>query len=61
VAVARANGLLEGKKPKLSVQQEAVLVSLHEEGEHSARELAEMFGVARFTVYRAVERAAVQG
>ncbi|WP_232326469.1 helix-turn-helix domain-containing protein [Microbispora sp. ATCC PTA-5024] len=32
--------------------------SLHQAGEHTSAELAELFGVARSTVYRAVERAA---
>jgi DNA invertase Pin-like site-specific DNA recombinase len=54
--VARAKGRLRGKQPKLSSQQEAVLVGLHEAGEHTSSELAALFGVARSTVYRALER-----
>jgi len=54
--VARAKGRLRGKKPKLSPRQEAHLVALHRAGEHTSAELAELFSVARSTVYRAVER-----
>lgn len=53
--IAKAKGRLRGKKPKLNARQEAHLVALHEAGEHTS---AELFGVARSTVYRAVERAA---
>ena len=55
--VARAKGRLRGKQPKLSARQEAHLVQLHRAGEHTSGELAELFGVARSTVYRALERA----
>ncbi|WP_241251500.1 helix-turn-helix domain-containing protein [Candidatus Protofrankia californiensis] len=33
-------------------------MTLHHAGEHTTSELAELFGVARSTVYRAIERAA---
>jgi DNA invertase Pin-like site-specific DNA recombinase len=56
--VAKAKGRLRGKKPKLNARQEAHLVTLHAAGEHTTAELAELFGVARSTVYRAVERSA---
>lgn len=55
--VARAKGRLRGKKPKLSPRQEAHLVQLHHAGAHTSAELAELFSVARSTVYRAIERA----
>ena len=54
--VARAKGRLRGKKPKLSPRQEAHLVALHHAGTHTSAELAELFSIARSTVYRAVER-----
>lgn len=57
MAIARAKGRLRGKKPKLSPTQEAHLVRLHRAGAHTSGELAELFGVARSTVYRALERA----
>lgn len=57
--VAKAKGRLRGKKPKLSPAQEKYLVALYRSGEHTTTttELADEFGVARSTVYRAVERA----
>jgi DNA invertase Pin-like site-specific DNA recombinase len=55
--VARAKGRLRGKQPKLSPRQEAHLVSLHRAGNHTSSELAELFSVARSTVYRAIQRA----
>ncbi len=54
--VAKAKGRLRGKQPKLSPKQEAHLVTLYNEGEHTGAELAEIFGVARATIYRAVGR-----
>lgn len=57
MAVAKAKGRLRGKKPKLSSTQEKHLVELWQAGEHTSAELASEFGVARSTVYRAVERA----
>ena len=57
MALAKAKGRLKGKQPKLSSKQEAHLVALHREGKHTGAELAELFNVARSTVYRAVERA----
>jgi DNA invertase Pin-like site-specific DNA recombinase len=58
--VARAKGRLRGKQPKLSRSQEAHLVSLHQAGSHTSAELAELFSVARSTVYRAIQRAAAR-
>jgi DNA invertase Pin-like site-specific DNA recombinase len=57
LAVARAAGKLRGRKPKLNPRQEAHLVDLHRAGEKNPAELAELFGVGRSTVYRAIERA----
>lgn len=54
--VARAKGRLRGKQPKLNARQSAHLLQLHEAGEHTTSELAELFGVARSTVYRTVAR-----
>src|SRR3954452_18229987 len=55
--VAKVKGRLRGKQPKLSPTQEAHLVELHRRGEHTSADLAELFGVARSTVYRALQRA----
>jgi len=55
--LARARGRLRGKQPKLSASQEAHLAALHRAGSHTSSELAELFSVARSTVYRAIQRA----
>jgi len=52
--IAKAKGRLRGKQPKLNPRQEAHLVELFETGEHSTAELADLFGVGRSTVYRAL-------
>ncbi|MFJ2298691.1 recombinase family protein [Oerskovia paurometabola] len=57
MAIAKAKGKLKGRKPKLTPAQERHLVELHHAGNHTSAEIAELFGVSRATVYRAVERA----
>jgi DNA invertase Pin-like site-specific DNA recombinase len=54
--VAKAEGRLRGKQPKLTPRQEEHLVALHRAGEHTSAELAELFNVARSPVYRALTR-----
>jgi DNA invertase Pin-like site-specific DNA recombinase len=54
---AKAAGKLRGRKPKLTPSQEKHLVQLHRTGAHTTSEIAELFGVARSTVYRAIQRA----
>ncbi len=53
---AKARGRLRGKQPKLHPRQEAPWVALHRAGNHSTAKLGDLFGVARATVYRAIER-----
>ncbi len=60
VPAAEAKGRLRGKQPKLTSAQEAHLVELHRAGTYTSAELAELFSVARSTVYRAIQRAAVR-
>jgi DNA invertase Pin-like site-specific DNA recombinase len=55
--LAKAKGRLRGKPPKLKPSQEAHLVQLWEASRHTSAGLAELFGVARSTVYRAIQRA----
>ena len=57
MAVAKAKSKLRGKQPKPSKAQEAHLVTVHLAGKHTTVEIAELFGVARSTVYRAIKRA----
>jgi DNA invertase Pin-like site-specific DNA recombinase len=54
--VAKAKGKLRGKQPEPNPRQEGHLVDLYRQGEHSTAELADLFGVARSTVYRALQR-----
>jgi len=56
MAIAKAAGRLRGRKPKLTASQEKHLVTLHQSGTHTTSEIAELFGVARSTVYRALQR-----
>ena len=57
--VAKAKGHLRGKQPKLSTTQQRHLMEVHLAGTHSTSELAELFNVARSTVYRTVQRQSV--
>lgn len=54
--IARAKGRLRGKQPKLTKAQHQHLMDLHDAGEHTGAELAELFGVARSTIYRTIKR-----
>jgi DNA invertase Pin-like site-specific DNA recombinase len=56
MAIVKAAGKLRGRKPKLTRSQEKHLVQLHRTGEHTTSEIAELFGVARSTVCRALQR-----
>jgi DNA invertase Pin-like site-specific DNA recombinase len=57
MAIARKNGRLKGKQPKLSPRQRSHLLDLYEAGEHTISEFAELFAVSRATVYREINRA----
>lgn len=59
MAVAKANGKLKGKPPKLSAAQTEHLVKLHATGDHTMTELAELFSVSRPTINRTLQRAGV--
>lgn len=56
MAVARAKGKLRGKKPKLSERQQKELRRMHDTGDYSISDLAELFSISRPTVYRTLER-----
>jgi DNA invertase Pin-like site-specific DNA recombinase len=57
IAIARANGKLKGKQPKLSARQRAHVLNLVRDGDHTIAELAELFAVSRATIYREIARA----
>ena len=56
MAVARAQGKLRGKQPKLSERQQKKLRRMHDTGDYSISDLAELFSVSRPTVYRVLAR-----
>lgn len=58
MAVARAKGKLEGKKPKLSDRRQAELRKMYGTGDYSISGLAKVFDVSRPTVYRVLQRTA---
>lgn len=56
MAIARAKGKLRGKQPKLSEKQQKELRRMHDTGDYSISDLAELFAVSRPTVYRTLDR-----
>jgi DNA invertase Pin-like site-specific DNA recombinase len=56
MAITKAAGKLRGRNPKLTPTQEKHLVQLHRTGAHTTSDIAELFGVARSTVCRAIQR-----
>jgi DNA invertase Pin-like site-specific DNA recombinase len=58
MAIARAKGKLRGKQPKLSAKQQKELCRMHDSGDYSISDLAELFSVSRPTVYRTLARKA---
>ena len=56
MAIARARGKLRGKQPKLSDKQRRELRRMHDTGEYSISDLAELFSVSHPTVYRTLAR-----
>jgi DNA invertase Pin-like site-specific DNA recombinase len=60
MAIARAKGKLRGKQPKLSDKQQKELCRMHDTGDYSISDLAEIFSVSRPTIYRTLARKAQQ-
>ena len=56
MAVARAQGKLKGRQPKLSVKQQRELKRMHDTGEYSITDLGELCSVSRPTVYSTINR-----
>ena len=56
--IARANGRLRGKQPKLSDKQQKELGRMHGTGQYTISDLAELFSISRPTVYRTLLRSA---
>ena len=56
MAVAKAQGKLKGRQPKLSPRQQRELKRMNETGEYTISDLGELFSVSRPTVYRTIGR-----
>jgi DNA invertase Pin-like site-specific DNA recombinase len=56
MAIARAKGHLKGRQPKLAAKQQAELRRMHDTGDYTISDLAELFKVSRPTVYRILQR-----
>ena len=56
MVLAKARGRLRGKQPKLSDRQQKELRRMHDSGDYSISDLAELFSVSRPTVYRILQR-----
>jgi len=56
MAIARAKGKLRGRQPKLSAKQRQELKRMHDTGNYSISDLAELFAISRPTVYRTLDR-----
>jgi transposase-like protein len=61
MAIARANGKLKCKQPKLSARQRIHVLGLARTGDHTIAELAELFSVSRATIHREIARARRRG
>jgi DNA invertase Pin-like site-specific DNA recombinase len=57
LAAARARGRKGGRRPKVTPAKLAAARKLYDEREHTVAEIAEIVGVARSTLYRALEAA----
>ncbi|MBY0442321.1 MAG: helix-turn-helix domain-containing protein [Mycobacteriaceae bacterium] len=55
MAVARAKGRLKGRQPKLTAKQQKELGRMHDAGEYTVTDLAELFKVSRLTVSRTLQ------
>jgi DNA invertase Pin-like site-specific DNA recombinase len=54
--IARQNGKLRGKQPRLKPAQDREIRRMHDSGDYNVAEIAGLFGVSRPTVYRSLER-----
>jgi DNA invertase Pin-like site-specific DNA recombinase len=56
MVVAKAKGKLRGKQPKLKPGQAREVRRMHDSGDYTIVEIAEMFNISRPTVYRTLDR-----
>lgn len=55
LAAARSRGRVGGRKPKMTTNRAAEAKRLYDAGDKTVKEIADLFGVSRPTVYRALE------
>jgi DNA invertase Pin-like site-specific DNA recombinase len=56
MAIAKQNGKLKGKQPKLKPAQDREIRRMHDSGDYNVAEIAALFTVSRPTVYRSLQR-----
>jgi DNA invertase Pin-like site-specific DNA recombinase len=56
MAIARQNGRLRGKQPRLKPAQDREIRRMHDRGDYNIAGIAALFSVSRPTVYRSLER-----
>ena len=56
MAIARQNGRLRGKQPRLKPAQDREIRRMHDPGDYSVAGIAALFSVSRPAVYRSLER-----
>ena len=56
--IARQKGKLRGRQPSLKPSQDREIRRMHDSGDYSITEIAELFGIGRPTVYRSLDRTA---
>lgn len=56
LAAARARGRRGGRPPKLTEKQQQFAVKLYKEGKHSIREVCQIMGISKPTLYGYVKR-----
>jgi len=61
LAIAKANGKMRGKPPKLNDRRAAKLRAEHDLGTSTIADLAQDYGISRATVYRTLKRAPSPG
>lgn len=61
LAIAREQGRLRGKPPKLNERRTAKLLQEYEAGTATVAQLADDYGVSRATIYRTVQKAKTKG
>ncbi len=60
LAAARARGRLGGRPPALNAKQQKVAVKLHKEGKHSIKDICQIMGISKQTLYTYLKRANVK-